>query len=410
MPKENFPPPPPTFLLVTYPVIVSSIYLASCFLNVTQDSIPCVLPPPTFLVFSLNALVLLLSALSFPVVRNRNTPLIRTLFPNFHGRRSRGRDVWQALQLNPVIFWYMTGETPETLEVVVAKIYGEVTLPRHWPRTPRTDRRRRCILDVRNRVLLVFIWLRQYLKLHVLAYIFCISKSTVAEEIYHVVPILFTNYRRFIKWHSIRRWNQFLDTFPSFPNAVGMIDGTIHRIRRPSGPLQAEFYRGDKRCHFISSQIVVDADGLIVLLVTGYSINRLLWTKLFLAWTTTTIVPYRFPGHMNDAQCYRSLPQVGHGRARDLPRRARILADGGYAARVPVITPRRIARNRRQLRANRALRSLRMQIEHSIGFQKVYASINSIFRHKRSFLPFVVCTCGFLSNRRKLIIRRLRRL
>ena len=139
-----------------------------------------------------------------------------------------------------------------------------------------------------------------------------------------VVPILFTNYRRFIKWHSIRRWNQFLDTFPSFPNAVGMIDGTIHRIRRPSGPLQAEFYRGDKRCHFISSQIVVDADGLIVLLVTGYSINRLLWTKLFLAWTTTTIVPYRFPGHMNDAQCYRSLPQVGHGKARDLPRRARI--------------------------------------------------------------------------------------
>ena len=172
MPKENFPPPPPTFLLVTYPVIVSSIYLASCFLNVTQDSIPCVLPRPTFLLFSLNALVLLLSALSFPVVRNRNTPLIRTLFPNFHGKRSRGRDVWQALQLNPVIFWYMTGVTPETLEVVVAKIYGEVTLPRHWPRTPRTDRRRRCILDVRNRVLLVFIWLRQYLKLHVLEYIF----------------------------------------------------------------------------------------------------------------------------------------------------------------------------------------------------------------------------------------------
>ena len=299
IPKENFPPPPPTFLLGTYPVIASSIYLASCYLNVTQDSIPCVLSPPTFLVFSLNALVHLLSALYFSVVRNRNTTLIRTLFPNFHRRRSRGRDVWQAFALNPVIFWYMTGETPETLDVVVAKIYGEVTLPRHWPRTPRTDRRRHCILDVRNRVLLVFIWLRQYVKLHVLAYIFCISKSTVGQEIYHVIPILFTNYRRFIKWHSIRQWNQFLDTFPSFSNAVGLIVGTIHQIRHPSGPLQAE--------------------------------------------------------------CYRSLPQIGHGRARDLPRRACILADGGYAARVPFITPRWIARNRRQLQANRALRSLRMQ-------------------------------------------------
>ena len=52
-----------------------------------QDSIPCVLPTPTFFVFSLNALLLLLSALSLSVVRNRNTPLIRTLFLNFHGKK-----------------------------------------------------------------------------------------------------------------------------------------------------------------------------------------------------------------------------------------------------------------------------------------------------------------------------------
>ena len=88
-------------------------------------------------------------------------------------------------------------------------------------------------------------------------------------------------YKRFIRWHSIRQWNQFLDTFPSFSNAVGMIDGTIHRFRRPYGPLQAEFYCGDKCCHFISSQIVVDADGLIVLPFTGYSINHLLWANFF---------------------------------------------------------------------------------------------------------------------------------
>ena len=97
----------------------------------------------------------LFSALSFSVVRNRNTPLIRTLFTNFHGRRSRGRDVWQALKLSNIIFWYVTGETPETLEVVVAKVYGEVTLPRHWLRAPQTDRRRRGILDVCKNILLI---------------------------------------------------------------------------------------------------------------------------------------------------------------------------------------------------------------------------------------------------------------
>ena len=157
---------------------------------------------------------------------------------------------------------------------------GEVTLPRHLPRTPWMGRRRHCILDVCNRVLLVFIWLCQYLKLHVLAYIFCISKSTVTEEIYHVFPILFTNYRRFIKWHSIWQWNQFLDTFPSFPDAMGLIDRTIHWICHPSGLLQAEFYRGDKCCHFISAQIVVDTDGLIVLLNTGYSVNQMVEQRI----------------------------------------------------------------------------------------------------------------------------------
>ena len=45
--------------------------------------------------------------------------------------------------------------------------------------------------------------------------------------------------------------------------------------------LSRYFYRGDKRCHFISSQIVVDTNGLIVLLVTGCSINHLLWPKPF---------------------------------------------------------------------------------------------------------------------------------
>ena len=178
----------------------------------SQDAVPCIIPPPTFLIFKLTTFVLLLSVLSAFEASNRDIPLIRTLFPHFRGMRTRGRDVWQSLKLNPVIFWYMMGETPDTLEAVVEKVYGEVTAPRHWP---RTDRRRRCILDVINRVLLVFIWLRQYLKLHVLAYVFGISKSTAAEEICHVVPILYMNYRHHIKWHSIRQWQQFLDTFPS---------------------------------------------------------------------------------------------------------------------------------------------------------------------------------------------------
>lgn len=51
-----------------------------------------------------------------------------------------------------------------------------------------------------------------------------------------------------------------------------------------------------------------------------------------------------------DAHCYQILPRIGRGMARDLPRRARLIADGGYAARVLLIVPRSIVHNRRQRR------------------------------------------------------------
>lgn len=98
---------------------------------------------------------------------------------------------------------------------------------------------------------------------------FDISKSTVQEEIFHIVPILYIHYRRYITWHNLRQWSTFLGQWEHYPNAVGIIDATIHRIRRPTGRLQEEVYRGDKKTHFIYTQIIVDADEMIVLLVSG---------------------------------------------------------------------------------------------------------------------------------------------
>ena len=137
------------------------------------------------------------------------------------------------------------------------------------PRIPVSNRRRRCILDVRNRVLPVMIWLRIYPTDHTLASIFQISKSTVHEEIYHVVPILFLRFRRFVTWHNLRQWSTFIGQWKHYPNAVGSVDATIHRVRRPTGRLQAEICRGDKKTHCMSTQIIVDVDGVMGLLVSG---------------------------------------------------------------------------------------------------------------------------------------------
>lgn len=110
-----------------------------------------------------------------------------------------------GVYLNKIhVFCYVAGETAVTLSVMVNKIRVDVGAPRHLPHTPISNRKRRCLLDERNWVLIVMMWLHQYLKLHVLAYIFNISRSKVAGEIYHIVPIIFVNYRLYISWHNLK--------------------------------------------------------------------------------------------------------------------------------------------------------------------------------------------------------------
>ena len=116
----------------------------------------------------------------------------------------------------------------------------------------------------------------------------------------------------------------------------------------------------------------------------------------------------RFPGHLNDASTFKYLLSICFHGQKCLPRNARLLADGGYATRVPLVTPHRIARTRLQRRANRLLRRLRFQIEHRFGDLKVYKSISQVFRQKREFLPIVVGTCGLFINRKRLFIQRLK--
>ena len=78
-----------------------------------------------------------------------------------------------GVYLNKIhVFFYVTGETVVTLSVVVNKIRADVGALRHLPHTLISNRRRRCLLDERNRVLIVMMWLHQYLKLHVLVYVF----------------------------------------------------------------------------------------------------------------------------------------------------------------------------------------------------------------------------------------------
>ena len=132
----DYPPPPPSFLVYTSLALFSLLFLAKEVLDKLNQAPPQLSPPPTFLTLSINYFLLTLMILANS---DRSRTLINQLFPNFRGICNRGRDVWQILELNPIVFWYMTGETPEMAEVMVQKVYLDVTAPRHLPCTPRTE-------------------------------------------------------------------------------------------------------------------------------------------------------------------------------------------------------------------------------------------------------------------------------
>lgn len=252
MPRINTPPPPFPYFLLQAIFIIQGL----------QKWIASTRIPPPYPAWIIQFVVFIQSYLSIPL------SLMQRLFPWFRPIKNQGQDVYTSIRRTPYNLWYLSGETAVSLENIVQTIGWEVSAPRCVSHQPQTNRRRRCLLDIHNRVLLVLIWLRTYPIYFVLATYFSISTTTVFEEVYHIVPILFLNYQRFVSWPNLVQWARFVNTWHRFPNIVAIIDGTIHPIRRPTGALQREFYRGDKKRHFMSSQILIDPNGMIVLIIS----------------------------------------------------------------------------------------------------------------------------------------------
>jgi hypothetical protein len=221
--------------------------------------------------------------------------------------RGNGQDVWGNIVRNPENFWFLTGETPESLQELVADIAQEV----RRPYLHHGGHRQHCHnLSTRNRVLLTFIWLRQYPTNAYLAFLFGVSTRTVYDEIHHILAILHEHYvPRQTFWHTIPHWNTLRNRHIDFPNVVGFIDGTPIRINTPVGPIQRLYYRRDKHFHFMNWMVIVDNDGYFVHGQAG------------------------FTGHLTDSTCFEYM-NVPH-----LPGGLFILGDRGFPQRHPLLVP-----------------------------------------------------------------------
>ena len=79
--------------------------------------------------------------------------------------------------------------------------------------TPKME----CKLSVRNRQLLMMLWFRTYPTSHMLSAMFGVSKSTYENFITKLTQILFANLKIYIKWPSLREWQNFRGNWEKSP-------------------------------------------------------------------------------------------------------------------------------------------------------------------------------------------------
>jgi hypothetical protein len=118
--------------------------------------------------------------------------------------------VWNTLARNPENFWFSTGQTPGSLSSVVERVRDQIesrVRDRIHARL-RLRRTRPNTLCTSERVLMAFIWLRQYPTFSSLGSCFGVAASYVCDNLYIIMPILHEHYvHRYISWHDEGRWN-----------------------------------------------------------------------------------------------------------------------------------------------------------------------------------------------------------
>lgn len=298
------------------------------------------------------------------------------LFPDAAGSEFPGRDVFSDLERCEHLFWSLTGESVESFAQIIQGIAPEMRI---YTRA-RQPRVRNCPfrLDVRNRVLMVVIWLRMYPEVTMLSAMFMVSPTTVQREVRYLLPMLWSYFRELVQWPNADQWLAMAHEWEIFPGAVAVIDGTRHEIQRPQTEPQQQFYSGHCRYHNFSTQIIMDNRGNIVYIQSG------------------------FLGHNNDSAQLQMMPRIGNGEELHLPAGLYILADNGYPCEYPLLTPWRVpqvAGNQRRELFNLELRRASVKVEHCIRRMKEYGAVSHLWRHERWMFPIVNELCAFLAQR-----------
>ena len=144
------------------------------------------------------------------------------------------------------LFHLVTGERVETFLEILQTMGG------NFPSSHGDS------VDRPNRLPMTLIWLRNYPYFNFLSLLFNVHVSTVQKIIHCVFHALWHQYAHSITWPLQEMWLSLRGTWPDLPHAVGVIDGTSHKIWRPiadEDDTQCEYFSGHHHFHCFHTQV-----------------------------------------------------------------------------------------------------------------------------------------------------------
>ncbi|XP_053406275.1 putative nuclease HARBI1 [Mercenaria mercenaria] len=206
-----------------------------------------------------------------------------------------------------------------------------------------------------------------------------VSQPTISRAITEVLAALNQPHiiSQFIHFPTtapeIREIKQDFFGIASFPNVIGVIDGTQIQIQAPSDN-EAE-YVNRLNYHSINTQVVFDGEDRIIDLVA------------------------RWPGSTHDSRALRNSGLWGLFEGGLVPPGSYLLGDSGYPCKRWLLTPYLNPNPGSQTSYNRSHRTTRSKVERGIGqLKRRWGILHSEIRLQPQKACQAIIACGILHN------------
>jgi len=297
---------------------------------------------------------------------------------------------YERLRQRPKHFLSFVGLSVEQFDsyyMEVEKAYASY----NRKRLDRIDRKRaigaggKFKLSLKDRMVMSLMWIRLYVSYSILGYMFDLDESNVYRNIKMLLPLLRDHLPLperlrpdLGKIESIGELQRY------YPELLSIVDATEQPVRRPKGwDRQKPYYSGKRKRHSLKVQLTVNSKGMIMDM-SSHCGGRRHDYQLFKDSGVDSRLPPGISLYMDKAY---------QGVKRDYPGRT-------------VYIPKRSSKSRpltdRERALNRAISSIRIEIEHVISRMRKYRIFSDCYRNAKSMYDKVALLVAGLVNLRTL--------